>query len=103
MKVQETIDPHSADERMQVNQTSCFELVMNQRVTVRLGSVIYKRFVEFLSFGFTAGTSLRLQRNSVGASFRGRPSSPNAYIATGGAAHGGTPLQSCHIRSYRAA
>src|SRR6266536_2027804 len=38
---------------MQVNQTSCFELVMNQRVSVSLGSLIDKRFVEVLSFGFT--------------------------------------------------
>jgi hypothetical protein len=49
-----------ADERMQVNQTSGFELVINQGVTVRLGTVIYKRFVELLSFGFTLVTSLRL-------------------------------------------
>src|SRR5882724_11478770 len=45
---------------MQINQTSRFELVINQRVTIRLGSAINKRFVEFLSFGFAAFTSLRL-------------------------------------------
>jgi hypothetical protein len=51
---------------MQVNQTTCFELVMNQSVARDLGSGIDKCFVEFLSFGFTAGTSLRLHLGAQG-------------------------------------
>src|SRR6185369_9087371 len=51
---------HSTYERVQVYQTSCFELVMKQSVAIDPGRVIDKSFVEVLSFGFTAVTSLRL-------------------------------------------
>src|ERR1700752_5413208 len=57
---------HSTYECMQVNQTSCFELVMNQGVAIDPGSGIDKCFVEFLSFGFTAVTSLRLHLDAQG-------------------------------------
>src|SRR6267142_3736718 len=57
---------YSTYECMQANQTSYFELVMNQSVAIDLGSVIDKCFVEFLSFGFTAGTSLLLHLGAQG-------------------------------------
>jgi aldo/keto reductase family protein len=57
---------HSTYEGVQVYQTSCFELVMNQSVAIDPGTAIDKCIVEFLSFGFAAGTSLRLHLDAQG-------------------------------------
>ena|SRR6185369_7200269 len=57
---------HSTYERVQVYQTSCFELVMKQSVAIDPGRGIDECFVEFLSFGFTAGASLRLHLDAQG-------------------------------------
>src|SRR6266404_3308142 len=83
---------------MQVNQTSCFELVMNQRVTISLGSVIDERFVEFLSFGFTAGTSLRLHLCAQGGP-RGRERRKTAYCCATEGGKGGYKSRVHHCSS----